>query len=46
VVLLDFPEVTGALAPAEFERALDPHSYLGSTGALIDRALARHRAGP
>jgi 3-carboxy-cis,cis-muconate cycloisomerase len=44
-VLLDMPEVTGAIRPAEFERAFDPHRYLGSTGALIDRALARHREG-
>jgi 3-carboxy-cis,cis-muconate cycloisomerase len=31
------------LAPDELERTLDPENYLGSNGALIDRALERWR---
>jgi 3-carboxy-cis,cis-muconate cycloisomerase len=42
-VLLELPEVTGAIDPDSFERALAPDSYLGVTDALIDRALAAHR---
>jgi 3-carboxy-cis,cis-muconate cycloisomerase len=44
-ILLEMPEVTDALDPGQLERSLDPASYLGSTDALIDRALARHRDG-
>jgi 3-carboxy-cis,cis-muconate cycloisomerase len=36
--------VAGALSPEELEKALDPAAYLGSAGALIDRALAAYRA--
>jgi 3-carboxy-cis,cis-muconate cycloisomerase len=36
--------VMGLLAPAVLDRALDPAEYLGSSGALIDRALAGYRA--
>ena len=42
-VLLELPEVTGAIDPDRFERALAPESYLGVTDELIDRALAAHR---
>ncbi len=42
-VLLDMPEVTSAIGPDEFERALAPENYLGVTSQLIDRALAAHR---
>ena len=42
-VLLDMPEVTGAMGPDEFDRALAPENYLGATSQLIDRALAAHR---
>lgn len=42
-VLLDMPEVTGAMGPDEFDRALAPENYLGATPQLIDRALAAHR---
>src|SRR5207302_929795 len=33
------------LTPEQIERALDPASYLGSTDAFIDRALALYRGG-
>jgi 3-carboxy-cis,cis-muconate cycloisomerase len=42
--LLGDPEVAAHLEPADVDAALDPRSYLGSTPALIDRALAAHRA--
>jgi 3-carboxy-cis,cis-muconate cycloisomerase len=42
-VLGELPDVTGALDPADLDRALDPAGYLGVAGAWIDRALARHR---
>ena len=32
------------LSAEEIAAALDPATYLGSAGALVDRALARHRA--
>jgi 3-carboxy-cis,cis-muconate cycloisomerase len=41
--LLADPEVAGRLTPAEVDAALDPSGYLGSTPALIERALAAHR---
>ncbi|GJG88072.1 hypothetical protein tb265_32530 [Gemmatimonadetes bacterium T265] len=36
--------VRGALSEADVARALDPGAYLGSTDALIDRALDAYRA--
>jgi 3-carboxy-cis,cis-muconate cycloisomerase len=41
--LLAEPEVTAHLSAAEVDAALDPAGYLGSTPALIERALAAHR---
>jgi 3-carboxy-cis,cis-muconate cycloisomerase len=38
------PEIRAQLSEQEIERALDPHRYLGSTAALIERALADYRA--
>ena len=35
--------VTGALAPGELERLLDPSTYLGVAAAFVDRALAAAR---
>ena len=32
------------LDPAAIDRLLDPEGYLGSASALVDRALAAHRA--
>ena len=43
-VLLELPQVAGALGRDRLDAALDPASYLGVTNALIDRALAAHRA--
>ncbi len=43
-VLLQLPEVTGAIDRDGLDRALAPESYLGVTGELIDRALAAHRS--
>jgi 3-carboxy-cis,cis-muconate cycloisomerase len=40
--LLEDPEVADRLGPAGVAQALDPARYLGSTQALIDRALAAH----
>lgn len=37
------PRVREALSPDDVDRALDPDAYLGSTGTLIDRALAAYR---
>jgi 3-carboxy-cis,cis-muconate cycloisomerase len=45
-VLLELPDITGALDPAALDRALDPARYLGVAGAWIDRALAGHREIP
>ncbi|HXM56710.1 MAG TPA: 3-carboxy-cis,cis-muconate cycloisomerase [Candidatus Dormibacteraeota bacterium] len=42
--LLADPEVAGRLGPDGVDAALDPGRYLGSTAALVDRALAAHRA--
>ncbi|HSR23592.1 MAG TPA: 3-carboxy-cis,cis-muconate cycloisomerase [Candidatus Eisenbacteria bacterium] len=42
--LLADPEVAAHLGPEGVDRALDPAGYLGSTPALIDRALAAHGA--
>ncbi|HKF74501.1 MAG TPA: 3-carboxy-cis,cis-muconate cycloisomerase [Candidatus Dormibacteraeota bacterium] len=41
--LLADPEVTAHLTTAELDAALEPGGYLGSTPALIERALAAHR---
>jgi 3-carboxy-cis,cis-muconate cycloisomerase len=41
-VLGDLPELSGA----DLKELLDPAGYLGSSGTLIDRALAAHRARP
>ena len=43
-LLSDDPEVRAHLSAEEVDAALDPASYLGSAGALVDRALAAHRA--
>jgi 3-carboxy-cis,cis-muconate cycloisomerase len=37
-------DVETGLTAAEIAEALDPTTYLGSAGALVDRALARHAA--
>jgi 3-carboxy-cis,cis-muconate cycloisomerase len=39
------PEVRSHLGPEEIRAALDPAAYLGSAGALVDRALAEYRRG-
>jgi 3-carboxy-cis,cis-muconate cycloisomerase len=44
-VLLETPAVADSLGPGGLDSALDPGGYLGVTDALIDRALAAHRAG-
>ncbi|HUA48500.1 MAG TPA: 3-carboxy-cis,cis-muconate cycloisomerase [Solirubrobacteraceae bacterium] len=44
-VLLEVPEVADRLGVDGLDAALDPAGYLGATAALIDRALAVHRAG-
>ena len=36
--------VDTGLTPDEIAAALDPTTYLGSAGALVDRALARYEA--
>jgi 3-carboxy-cis,cis-muconate cycloisomerase len=41
--LLADPEVTAHLTAADVDAALDPGGYLGSTPALVERALAAHR---
>jgi len=43
-VLLELPEVADALGEDGVDAALNPAAYLGVTSALIDRALAAHRA--
>ena len=43
-ILLADPVVGEHLDPAAVDRLLDPAGYLGSTSALIDRALATHQA--
>ena len=43
-VLADDPTVGQHLDPAAIDRLLDPTGYLGSASALVDRALAAHRA--
>jgi 3-carboxy-cis,cis-muconate cycloisomerase len=37
-------ETNTRLSPEEIASALDPAGYLGSAGALVDRALAAHRS--
>jgi hypothetical protein len=41
----ELPEVSDGLGPEGLDAALDPASYLGVDGGLIDRARAVHRAG-
>ncbi len=41
-VLIELPEVAEGLGTERLDAALEPERYLGVTGALIDRALARH----
>ena len=43
-VLLAEPAITRHMGPADIDAALDPAGYLGSADALVDRALAAHRA--
>jgi 3-carboxy-cis,cis-muconate cycloisomerase len=43
-VLLADQRVTAELKTEEVDAALDPERYLGSAGALIDRALADYRS--
>jgi 3-carboxy-cis,cis-muconate cycloisomerase len=43
--LLAEPVLRERLSPEEIDAALDPASYLGSTGTFIDRALALYREG-
>ena len=43
-VLLELPAVADSLGSDALDRALDPAGYLGVADALIDRALAAHRA--
>jgi 3-carboxy-cis,cis-muconate cycloisomerase len=38
------PEIAEELSQADIDAALDPHGYLGSAGALIDRAIAAYRS--
>ncbi|EST34164.1 3-carboxy-cis,cis-muconate cycloisomerase [Streptomyces roseochromogenus] len=38
-VLAELPEVRAALAPAELTGLVDPDSYVGAAGALVDRAV-------
>jgi 3-carboxy-cis,cis-muconate cycloisomerase len=40
--LLADPSIAAQLSPDEIAAALEPGSYLGSSDALIDRALAAH----
>jgi 3-carboxy-cis,cis-muconate cycloisomerase len=42
--LLADDRVRGALSEDELDAALEPASYLGSAGALVDRALGAHRS--
>jgi 3-carboxy-cis,cis-muconate cycloisomerase len=42
--ILEDGRAGAALSPEMLERTLDPHHYLGSADALIDRALAGYRA--
>jgi 3-carboxy-cis,cis-muconate cycloisomerase len=44
-VLLEMPAVTEALGDDGVRKLLDPGEYIGSAGAMIDRALAQHAAG-
>ena len=41
-VLMDAPEIAAHLGPQGVADLLDPAAYLGSTDALIDRALRTH----
>jgi 3-carboxy-cis,cis-muconate cycloisomerase len=43
-VLLDEPAIAERLGPAGVDAALAPERYLGAADALIERALAAHRA--
>jgi 3-carboxy-cis,cis-muconate cycloisomerase len=41
--LLAEPALREVLSPEDIDAALDPAGYLGSTGALVDRALTLYR---
>jgi 3-carboxy-cis,cis-muconate cycloisomerase len=42
-VLAALPEVTDSIGEDGLDAALEPESYLGAAGALVDRALEAHR---
>src|SRR5690606_335910 len=42
-VLRDDPEVRARVGADEIDRLLEPTGYLGSAGAMVDRALEAHR---
>jgi 3-carboxy-cis,cis-muconate cycloisomerase len=44
--LLGDDAIRAELSAEEIERALDPDGYAGEAGALVERALARHREQP
>jgi 3-carboxy-cis,cis-muconate cycloisomerase len=44
-VLVNDPAVREHLSAEDVDAALDPAAYLGSAGALVDRALQAHRSG-
>lgn len=44
--LLTDQDVAGNLSPEEVDEALQPQSWLGSAGALVDRALQQHARMP
>ena len=41
--LLADPTIAGALTAAEIEPLLDPATYTGSSGAIVDRVVSRIR---
>ncbi|MFI5670539.1 lyase family protein [Streptomyces sp. NPDC051704] len=44
-LLAQAPELAGEFTAGQLERLLDPAAYTGAAEALIERALAYHRAG-
>ena len=42
-VLLEKPEVTGAIAETKLKSLCEPSNYLGASGLMVDNVLALHR---
>jgi 3-carboxy-cis,cis-muconate cycloisomerase len=45
-LLIETPQISKHLGPAELEKLCDPASYLGQAGTMVDRVLSAYRSNP